>query len=366
MASGHRTRLAYILAPSHSGSTLLALLLGSHPDVTTIGEVNVSALDDPATYLCSCGEPLRNCPFWEVITRCMDRRGFAFDIAAPGTDFQRVSSGYAKALLRPLHRGALLEWCRETALRLSPAWRAAYGAIQARNAALVQSICEVNGAQVVVDSSKIGLRLKYLLRNADLDVRVIRLVRDGRAVAVSYVDPERFADACEQSLRGGGSGRSREAERLDMEAAAREWRRSNEEADLLLARLPPSRWIEVRYESICRDTEATLRRIFRFLEVDPVRPRPPFRDATTHVIGNGMRLDTTSDVRLDTRWRVVFSEGDRRLFDAVAGRLNRRLGYAEEAGGGARRPRAWPQRTRPPRRRRRSTCVSSRTTHSRP
>jgi hypothetical protein len=32
-------RLAYILAASHSGSTLLSMLLGSHPQIATVGEM---------------------------------------------------------------------------------------------------------------------------------------------------------------------------------------------------------------------------------------------------------------------------------------------------------------------------------------
>ena len=32
------TKLAFIMAASHSGSTLLAMLLGSHPQATTIGD----------------------------------------------------------------------------------------------------------------------------------------------------------------------------------------------------------------------------------------------------------------------------------------------------------------------------------------
>ena len=44
MTSSAKQRLAYVLAPSHSGSTLLAMLLASHPDVTTVGELNAAAL----------------------------------------------------------------------------------------------------------------------------------------------------------------------------------------------------------------------------------------------------------------------------------------------------------------------------------
>jgi hypothetical protein len=41
---------------------------------------------------------------------------------------------------------------------------------------------------VLVDSSKVGIRLKYLLRIPEIDIRVIRVIRDGRAVALTYTD----------------------------------------------------------------------------------------------------------------------------------------------------------------------------------
>ena len=37
-------RLAYLLAASHSGSTLLAMLLGAHPEACTAGELKATNL----------------------------------------------------------------------------------------------------------------------------------------------------------------------------------------------------------------------------------------------------------------------------------------------------------------------------------
>lgn len=328
MNPGARSRVAYILAPSHSGSTLLALLLASHPDVCTVGELNLAAIDDRERYLCSCRARLIDCPFWQAIAARMREGGVAFDVTRAGTDFRRVGSAYVDQVMRPLHRGAMGERVRDAALALSAAWRREYPAIQQRNGALVASVLAQTGAAVVVDSSKIGIRLKFLLRNPALDVRVIRLVRDGRAVALTYLDPARFADAGDPALRGGGTGGGRDHERLPITAAAREWRRSHEEADALLSGVPRRQWIQVHYETLCRATEQTLGTLFDFLGVDPTRPRPDFRTAGNHVIGNGMRLDTTSGVALDDRWASTLTAGQLRTFDAEAGSLNRRFGYA--------------------------------------
>jgi hypothetical protein len=184
--------------------------------------------------------------------------------------------------------------------------------------------------RVVVDSSKLGLRLKYLLRIPSLEVKVVRLIRDGRGVALTYINPSEFADAGNEDRRGGGSGISETMERhrgLDMRRAAREWRRSNEEADALLAGLPASQWLGVRYEDLCEDLAGTLRNLCSFVGVDPDRIVLDFRSVEHHVVGNGMRLDSTSNVRLDERWKTALNEEQLRVFESVAGDLNRRYGY---------------------------------------
>ena len=323
-----KIRLLYILAASHSGSTLLSMLLNSHPDVCTVGELKITSLGNVDAYRCSCLQPVLRCQFWSGIKEDMAKRGLTFDIAHPGTDLRSGASPYVYSLLRPLHRGAMLEWMRDLALALSPSWRVHRRRILSVNANLMSCVLARSGKRVIVDSSKDGIRLKYLLRNPSLDVRVVRLIRDGRAVTLTYIDPERFADASDPRLRGGGAGSDRRDERLSTEAATHQWRRSNEEAELLIAQLEPGRWTEVRYEELCTQPEATLRKLLAFVGVDPDRPRPEFRAIAHHVIGNGMRLDSTSEIRLDDRWRTALAETDLAAFDAIAGNLNRRLGYS--------------------------------------
>ena len=324
------TQLAYILGASHSGSTLLSMLLGSHPQIATVGELKLSAsaMGNISRYRCSCGEFIRQCSFWHKVKEGMDARGYALDIADAGTDYRAVKSRYARRLLGPLHRGVFVEGLRDGALGICPTWRRQLPQIHGRNAALVSTISEITKAEVVIDSSKIAARLKYLLRNPELEVKVIRLIRDGRAVALTYIDPASFADAKDPALRGGSSGGHREDERLLMAQAAHQWRRCIEEAENILRRLDKSQWVEVRYEELCKDTENTLGRLFEFLGLDPGKRARNFRKVEHHIVGNGMRLDSTSQISLDERWKSVLTEEDLRIFDREAGEMNRRYGYA--------------------------------------
>ena len=322
-------RLAYLLAASHSGSTLLAMLLGAHPELCTVGELKATNLGNPERYRCSCQQLIKDCAFWKKLSQNMASRGIpSFQITRAGTSIYEVSSPYARRLIKPLLRGPGLEWVRDTALSASPCWRKHLRETQRRNLAFIESLHAVTGARWIIDSSKVALRLKYLLPIPSLETKVIRVTRDGRAVALTYTDEARFADASDPGLRGGGSGDHRPTAQGNMTDAANEWKRSNEAADALLARLPRSQWTEVRYEDLCRQPEVTLRRLCEFLGVDPAKVDLNFRARQQHVVGNGMRLDTTSEIRLDERWRTHLSADDLQTFDSVAGPLNRQYGYA--------------------------------------
>lgn len=321
-------RLAYLLAASHSGSTLLAMLLGAQRGACTVGELKLTSLGRSDTYRCSCRKLIHECEFWRKIGDEMGRRGFSgFDLAKAGTSIFEVPSRYAQRLLAPLHRGPALELVRDAALSLSPQWQAHRRETDRRNKALVDSVIAATGARVVIDSSKVALRLKYLLRNPALEIKVIRTVRDGRAVAMTYMDEWNFADASDPSLRSGGTGEKRLPPRRNMAEAANEWKRSQEASEALLARLPREQWMQVRYEDLCTNPEATLRAAGEFLGLDVSAVNLDFRSQPQHVVGNGMRLDSTSAIRLDERWKSHLSTEDLGVFEEIAGPLNRRYGY---------------------------------------
>lgn len=321
------TQLAYILAASHSGSTLLTMLLNSHPDVATIGELSPGYLEDLSWYLCSCGSSIRECHFWRWVASAVRERGIDFHLEEFGTGFRVPDSRIATRLLGPLHRGPALELLRDVGLRLFSRWPNRVPEIIRTNEILVEVILKYYHARLFVDKGNRALRLKYLLRIPSFDLKVIRLIRDGRGVALTYMDPAGFADATDPAMRGGGNGGQRENEMLSMARAAYQWRRCNDETEHILRRLDKSQWIEVHYEELCENAENAMRRLFKFLGLDPDKRAQEFRTVEHHVLGNGMRLDTTSDIQLDERWRVKLTEQDLRVFNDVAGEMNRRYGY---------------------------------------
>jgi hypothetical protein len=306
-------RLGYIVSASHSGSTLLAMLLGVQPGAFTVGELRAPNVGNPDLYVCSCDEKIRQCPFWAKVREALARKGIPdFDITRAGTSVLDAPGPYAQRLLAPLQRGPCLELVRDLGLSLSPSWRRHLRQVQQRNSALVEVLQEMGEAEIIIDSSKSVLHLKYLLRNPRLDIKIIHLIRDGRAVTLSR-------------LGHGGIERSSRSETIA--AAATEWKRSNEAAECLLRRLPASQWTSVKYEELCGQPEETIRRTGRFLGLNLEQVNLDFRSRPSHVLGNEMRLNSTAEIRLDERWRRQLSAEDLETFNRVAGGMNVKLGY---------------------------------------
>jgi hypothetical protein len=289
------------------------MLLGSHPQACTVGEIRAPSMGQPDLYQCSCGEKIKQCPFWDKVRAGMASRGIAdFDITQAATSIFEVPDSFAQRLLEPLHRGPFLEAARDGALSFSAAWRNYLREVRRRNLALVQVLHELAGARIIIDSSKSALHLKYLLRTPGFRIKVLQLMRDGRAVTASII----------------GHGRQRATRAETISTAAREWRRSNEAAESLVKRLPSSQVLSMRYEDLCREPEAELRRACTFLEIDPSLVSLDFRARQLHVLGNDMRLKSTAEITLDERWRTQLSAEDLNVFEKVAGEMNRAYGYS--------------------------------------
>lgn len=297
--------LAYVASPSYSGSTLLTFLLGAHPDIGTVGELKWGTID-LATYRCSCGELLRECSFWAAIAERMAARGLPFDLQRPATDFRCRGHLVADRLVRARVRNGLFETVRDTLVRQLPAWRRTWPTVAAVNRALIEITLDLQQARVFVDSSKDPVRVKYLAATGDYDIRVIHLLRDGRAVTNSSI--------------------KNKTEPADL--AAREWARTHRQIERLGRHLGPERLHRVRYEDLCADPGGVLDGTFRFLGLGPFDAVAALESTPHHVLGNRMRLGNRSTIQLDEKWRTMLSREAWATFNRWAGSANRRYGYA--------------------------------------
>jgi hypothetical protein len=296
-------RYVLIASNAYSGSTLLSYLLGEHPEIATVSDVSGTRRADRMTdFQCSCRLLMRECPFWLEVRSRMRARGFAdFQLADFGLGFD-----YSPSALRNRIRTGSLRWGRvedgrDAVFGLWPPDARAMAELGRRNRAFAEVVLEITKARVFVDASKERLRPRYLRRYVGMEFRVIHLVRDVRGVVYSTRRRQRKAA-------------------LSTGAIARHWTNTNQAIQRSLRRLPPTASTLVRYEDLCVDPEPTLRRLEEFCGVDPAsayRGEAPQQ----HLLGNQIRLNPISEIRLDEQWREALTRTETAHIVATAGDL---------------------------------------------
>jgi hypothetical protein len=301
------TKVLYIMGHGYSGSTLLTFLLGNHPEIATIGELGIAprAKTRPEEFLCSCRAPIRDCGFWRRVGREMAERGHPFDVWDADLDFRARGGGLADVILRAVQRGPILETARNVGVRVVPAAGRELSRTLDRIESLAEVVTGIKECSTFLDSSKRPERAVFMRRVPSFDLKVIHLVRDGRAVSFS-------------SMKNLGIG---------PEQAADSWVGDNRASEQALRWFPKGRLLRVRYEDLCADPPGTLRRIHRFAGVTPGNGHVALDKDGQHVIGNRMRLSSTSEVRLDEKWKRSLAPEHLEVIERRVGTLNRRYGY---------------------------------------
>ena len=260
-------RVLYIGGVSHSGSTLLARILGGVDGLFAAGEVY--ALSERITNgdRCGCGATLEDCPFWSSVLRLAFARGDALPRV-------RTQRRWIKGRTLPL-----LALGRE---------RRRVNAYQADLAKLYRAIAAVSGCRVIVDSSKSPTYAYILDRIRDIDLYGVHLVRDARATSYSWsVDPHFHR------TRGPTFG-------------AR-WLLWNLELELLRVGRP-GRFTRIRFEDFLEQPIGQVRRILAVVgaedaEVPFVDDRSVRLPAHHMVEGHSSRFDVgVIPIRANTTW----------------------------------------------------------------
>ena len=302
-----RLRFISLETTAFSGATLLAMLLGAHPDIATIGEISgLIKRHTPETYLCSCGQIIKECGFWQDVAAAMANRGFSFNAGYFNMEFRLNGPHILQRLREGSIRHKIIDDIRDKILFSIPSQRHQLQTITDRNVAFVESVLEVTGERVFIDSAKDRLRPKALLRLAPLDVGIIHLVRRVEGVVAS------------QLRRGRGP---------DVGKLAQDWVKRHRRVEVNLQSWPVTKYIQVRYEDICQRTEEELTRLYTFCGVNSDVKGVNFQTAQ-HIVGNPMRLRPLTAIKLDERWREELTEEQLQIIDRVTGDIKQRYGYA--------------------------------------
>lgn len=288
-------RLAVVLCPGRSGSTLLSVMLGAHSRVLAPAELHLLRFEDFDAW----------------------RRDYRPAV-------QSLLEAY-RALGAPLDEAAL-------AHRFGGA---PVGAVYRDLLARLGPGC------LLVDKTPAYARYEDALARAEtLEPLYLWLVRHPLGVASSRIESVRARE------RSGGGARARllgplhaleglrrRWSRRELRRALARWVDSHERIERFLARLPAERWRRLHYEVLVREPGATLERLAAWLGLDP---EPGMLDPRAHVpaalawgVGNEkVRQHPGIDASVADRWRSRYREAQ---LDARTRAVMERLGVARAA-----------------------------------
>ncbi|RME46652.1 MAG: sulfotransferase [Caldilineae bacterium] len=257
------TKVVFIASLEHSGSTLLDLILGGHPQLTGLGEIFLllkpesRRLANWQTEQCSCGQTMDQCFFWRPI--CL----------------------------------RLLE---AQTLSLAEKYRLVLDAFHQT----------FGDEHLLVDSSKTLQALQVLHAIPDVDLKVLYLIRDVRSWVVSLRDVRKRQSAFSlrdlvrrYGVRAGWYYLQRTAFFFTLR-----WYYSNRKLQRYVQRLPVPTF-QLGYEELSLYPEKMVQQISRFLGVEMTDTMLTLQNSDSHnIIGNRMRLQPEKRARVfyDNRW----------------------------------------------------------------
>lgn len=257
--------IVIIASPGHSGQSWLNMLIGSHSQAVALGEISEVFGKSDLRRVCSFCEG--KCDFWG---------------------------------------------------RFNTIWNPEQD--------LFSQIADFSGKRVV-SVSKIG-DFKSFLNPERSTVKVIRLIRDGRAFLASI---------------------SRKYPNHKTAAIVQNWHDLSVQMDRWTASFPRENGITLRYEDILKNTESCLRKICTFIGIEFESAMLEYWKVQHHVIGVNKgtlsfvkkhfgQSQSTSDNHFyssqnparftDERWRTEVGPEQLKIFEKIGGRLNRLYGYS--------------------------------------
>lgn len=309
------TDCIFICSAGHSGSTLLDLLIGSHSRVASLGEISHLPKNIALNTTCTCGDSVRACNVWQQVIKDLDDQLGTDILARPYS----LNLGPFKAMV-------IVDRSKQTRFSLfwqyliKVAWYIdlRFGrnilpmlTAQAKqgidnNFLVYESVGKILNADKVVDSSKSYFKAAELYRRHPDRVKIILLVRDGRAVFYSGIK------------NGFRRRRCVNAWKYLYARALPIFDKTVRSTDVL----------RVRYEDLAQNPETELKRVCEFVGIEFEPGMLAFMEQEHHLTnGNDMRFRADSSIRFDDSWRQGLSPTDLEYFEGRAAGLNKSLGY---------------------------------------
>jgi hypothetical protein len=293
-------KVIYIAGWGRSGSTLLDTLLGQIDGFFSTGELRyIWERGVIGEWTCGCQRSVKTCPLWSAVLADLTEGGTAD--AATIVEWQRRATRFR-------HTPSVLA---QTPADLDDVPLRSYIDVRRR---LFLAIRRATSARVIVDSSKLPADAAALALAPDLELYVVHLVRDPRAVAYSWRRKQAGID------------------RHGVIDSTGSWLAWNLMTDRVRSRLP-QRSMLLRYEDFAADPSAVLMRIVELVGEEPSSVPESrggiFDVRETHTVSGNPRRFRSGPIEVlsDDEWRARLAPGDKATATILALPRLRRYGY---------------------------------------
>jgi len=285
-SDNHQVKVLYIGGAGRSGSTLLEMMLSQSQGVLALGEMCwIWERSLEGNELCGCGEPFHDCPFWTQV----------FEEAFGG--FEQIDLNRIQYLRRNLERIRFIPVHLVSALQAAQFQQLSNeytGILEA----LYTTLQKVSGCRFIVDSSKsppFGFNLSHA---GKLDLRVVHLIRDSRAVAYSWQ---------RKKIRPEIHWSTQLMPQFNLVRSARMWNVGNTGGHLL--KYAVNRYLLLHYEDLTQNPVSVLKQVMNFMEFPEADlsflQGDHFHANPTHTVaGNPLRFTNGNiTVKTDEEWK---------------------------------------------------------------
>lgn len=321
-------KLVYVLAPGHSGSTLVDCILGTHPDFCSSGELRYLTWQLARTEgvrttvenqdLCSCGEDFRRCQYWSKVFDVVEERTGIdvarmpkrFDTAYFGEFAYQERDGVVRRKRDRLTGTIVRRWLGLGLPLRSVLWLENRIQTWIENSwILYEAMSEASGRSVVVDSSK-HLTIALLLQQSrPIDVTFLFLHRDLNGLASSI---KRWS--------------WKHGKKFTLEDVIRTHRKFEGRVRRYKRRLKSLSYLDVDYAGVVARPADFIDQMVRIVTTQQDYSRQSNGDfyidpGLLHLVaGNPMRYRGRQPVRYDGRWKSDLTSAELAVLEAAVSR----------------------------------------------
>jgi len=290
----------YIMSDRRSGSTLLENILSKSRETVSVGELAMlkghvlkTGWGERWNWTCACGEPVQQCVFWKPVLDKVYANDFEFETNIRWNLNSKLVNAvcYLPAVFKKSLRKLINTKHNKKAV--------------ATLQNLYKAIGEVSGKKFIIDSSKDPVQALAVYEQTGVDVKVIWLKRDLRAIATSKNKWKLLNKKKEKSL-------------LHHLYNVYYFKRVCKAVATLVK---PNDLLELNYEELALNTADTLEKITTKFNLQPYEA-PLFMELNNdHTIGGTPERFEKKPIAYDASWKQLYN--NKRLLYVTGSLLNK-------------------------------------------